>query len=121
MDRLFLDANVLFSAAYRVDAGLVQLWKLKNVTLRSSHAAWRVPPLLKLEIRRVRQMVAHPGKLITLITVERIFLGHTKSIHSPRFPDRSQSLHWNLHSLLFCQPLCLLVPSVHVPDYSHSG
>ena len=39
MDRLFLDANVLFSAAYRIDAGLLQLWKLKNVTLCSSRYA----------------------------------------------------------------------------------
>lgn len=39
MDRLFLDANVLFSAAYRPDAGLLQLWKLKNVTLCSSRYA----------------------------------------------------------------------------------
>ena len=39
MDRLFLDANVLFSAAYRPDAGLLILWKLKNVTLCSSRYA----------------------------------------------------------------------------------
>ena len=39
MDRLFLDANVLFSAAYRPDAGLLQLWKLKNVMLCSSRFA----------------------------------------------------------------------------------
>jgi predicted nucleic acid-binding protein len=39
MDRLFLDANVLFSAAYRADAGLLQLWKLKAVTLCSSRYA----------------------------------------------------------------------------------
>ena len=39
MDRLFLDANVLFSAAYREDAGLLDLWTLKNVTLCSSHYA----------------------------------------------------------------------------------
>lgn len=36
MDRLFLDANVLFSAAYRANAGLLALWKLKNVGLYSS-------------------------------------------------------------------------------------
>src|SRR5215469_7108104 len=40
MDRLFLDANVLFSAAYREDAGLLDLWKLKNVTLCTSHYAF---------------------------------------------------------------------------------
>lgn len=39
MDRLFLDANVLFSAAYRPDAGLPQLPKLKSVVLCSSRYA----------------------------------------------------------------------------------
>ncbi|SRR5258707_4173196 len=39
MDRLFLDANVLFSAAYRVNAGLLSLWKLKKVQLCSSRYA----------------------------------------------------------------------------------
>ncbi|MGA7853078.1 MAG: hypothetical protein WCA15_07100 [Candidatus Acidiferrales bacterium] len=39
MDRLFLDANVLFSAAYRADAGPLILWKLKNATLCSSRYA----------------------------------------------------------------------------------
>src|SRR4051794_22230499 len=39
MDRIFLDANVLFSAAYRPNAGLLQLWKAKNITLCSSRHA----------------------------------------------------------------------------------
>jgi len=39
MDRLFLDANVLFSAAYRPNAGLLRLWKLKKITLISSRYA----------------------------------------------------------------------------------
>jgi predicted nucleic acid-binding protein len=39
MDRLFLDANVLFSAAYQPDARLRQFWKLKNVVLCSSRYA----------------------------------------------------------------------------------
>lgn len=39
MDRLFLDANVLFSAVYRPDAGLLQLWKLQDVRLCSSRYA----------------------------------------------------------------------------------
>jgi predicted nucleic acid-binding protein len=39
MDRLFLDANVLFSAAYRSGAGLLRFWHLKNVILCSSHYA----------------------------------------------------------------------------------
>ena len=39
MHRLFLDANILFSAAYRQDSGLVQLWKLKDTSLCSSRYA----------------------------------------------------------------------------------
>jgi len=32
MDRSFLDANVLFSAAYRPKAGLPRLWKWRTIT-----------------------------------------------------------------------------------------
>jgi uncharacterized protein len=39
MDRLFLDASVPFSAAYRPAAGLLRLWKLPNVVLCSSRYA----------------------------------------------------------------------------------
>ena len=36
MDRLFLDANVLFSAAYRADAGVTRFWHLPGVVLLTS-------------------------------------------------------------------------------------
>ncbi|HEV2949706.1 MAG TPA: hypothetical protein VGX70_20180 [Gemmataceae bacterium] len=36
MDRVFLDANILFSAAYRKDSGLKQIWKLSEVQLLTS-------------------------------------------------------------------------------------
>ncbi len=39
MDRVFLDANVLFSAAYRPDAGLRKLWSLPKVELITSTQA----------------------------------------------------------------------------------
>ena len=39
MDRLFLDANVIFSAAYRPNSGLLRFWKLKSAALCSSHYA----------------------------------------------------------------------------------
>lgn len=39
MDRVFLDANVLFSAAYKENARLLELWALKNVALWSSRYA----------------------------------------------------------------------------------
>lgn len=39
MHRLFLDANVLFSAAYREDAGVARLWELSGATLLTSRYA----------------------------------------------------------------------------------
>ena len=39
MDRLFLDANVLLSAAYQANARLQAFWKLRGVALCSSHYA----------------------------------------------------------------------------------
>lgn len=39
MDRVFLDANVLFSAAYKADSRLKQLWDLPDVQLVSSEYA----------------------------------------------------------------------------------
>lgn len=39
MDRLFLDANVLFSAAYKADARVFRLWSLHDVLLYSSRYA----------------------------------------------------------------------------------
>lgn len=39
MDRIFLDANVLFSAAYRSNAGLTRLWQLDDVELMTSDYA----------------------------------------------------------------------------------
>ena len=39
MERVFLDANVLFSAAYRPDSGLVRHWHLRRVMLVTSDYA----------------------------------------------------------------------------------
>ena len=39
MDRVFLDANVLFSAAYSINSGLLRLWRLPKATLLSSRYA----------------------------------------------------------------------------------
>ena len=36
MDRVFLDANVLFSAAWREESGLLRLWNLPDVKLLTS-------------------------------------------------------------------------------------
>jgi predicted nucleic acid-binding protein len=39
VDRIFLDANVLFSAAYRENSGLIEIWRVKGVRLLSSSYA----------------------------------------------------------------------------------
>jgi len=39
VDRLFLDANALFSAAYRADAAVAKLWALPSATLVTSRYA----------------------------------------------------------------------------------
>ncbi len=39
MDRLFLDANVLFSAAYRERAGLLSLWEVHDAQIITSRYA----------------------------------------------------------------------------------
>ena len=55
MDRVFLDANVLFSAAYKADSSLLQLWKLADVTLCSSqHALEEARANLDGQEQRVR-------------------------------------------------------------------
>ena len=38
MDTLFLDANILFSAAYRSNAGLLRLWEFEVELFSSSYA-----------------------------------------------------------------------------------
>ena len=59
-DRIFLDANVLFSAAYRPDAGISRLWRPKQVELLSSgYAATeaRVNLADEGQLRRLQELV----------------------------------------------------------------
>jgi len=63
MDRLFLDANVLFSAAYRSDTGILELWKLREVVLCSSrYALEEARANLSNEVQRTR-LVRLAGKV----------------------------------------------------------
>jgi predicted nucleic acid-binding protein len=63
MDCLFLDANVLFSAAYRSDTGLLELWKLREVVLCSSRYALEEARInLSNEVQRTR-LVRLAGKV----------------------------------------------------------
>ena len=55
MDRIFVDANVLFSAAYHPNAGLARLWQLEDVELMTSaYAAEEARLNLDEEDQRVR-------------------------------------------------------------------
>jgi uncharacterized protein len=60
MHRLFLDANVLFSAAYKPDARVRRLWKLEDVVLCSSRYALeeaRVNLSGEIQQRRLSEIV----------------------------------------------------------------
>jgi predicted nucleic acid-binding protein len=56
VDRVFLDANVLFAAAYRPDSGLLRLWKVPRVTLVTSDYA----------IEEARRNLPQPAQRATL-------------------------------------------------------
>jgi predicted nucleic acid-binding protein len=65
MDRVFLDANVLFSAAYREGAGLLKLWKLGDAELITSEYAAD-------EARRNLDSADARARLEQLVTMIRI-------------------------------------------------
>jgi predicted nucleic acid-binding protein len=55
MERLFLDANVLFSASYRESAGLLRLWDLPEAVLMTSgYAAEEARRNLETDAARAR-------------------------------------------------------------------
>lgn len=56
MDRVFLDANVLFSAAYRENSGLLRLWRIPKITLLTSAYA----------AEEARRNLASPGAVSRL-------------------------------------------------------
>ena len=57
MQRVFLDANVLFSAAYREQAGLLRLWRLADVELvTSDYAAQEATANMTDSMQRKRLM-----------------------------------------------------------------
>lgn len=76
MDRIFLDANVLFSAAYLENSGLGRLWQLANVELLSSAYAVeearrnlaldRAPALSRLERLTAALTIVNPPQHLKL-------------------------------------------------------
>lgn len=75
MDRLFLDANILFSAAYREEAGVARLWSLKRIVLlTSTYAVEEAERNLSTKHRRRRL-------LELLATVETVNASMPPTLH----------------------------------------
>ena len=75
MDRVFLDANVLLSAAWRSDAAIQRLWRLEGVELLSSGYAVE-------EARRNLETPAQRGRLTRLL--RRVHLVEPEHFTLPR-------------------------------------
>jgi uncharacterized protein len=72
VDRLFLDANILFSAAYRDAAGLARFWSLKNAALLSSRYAVEEA---RLNLRDAEQRTRLAALVSRIQVVPNTFLG----------------------------------------------
>ena len=66
VDRVFLDANVLFSAAYRPDAGLRRLWQRQRTELMTSRYALE-EAMVNLVKPEQRQRLAGLMDAVTLV------------------------------------------------------
>ena len=67
MKRVFVDANILFSAAYREDAGLLRLWHIREVELTTSDYAAQEAAMNLSEPDQRRRL----DELLKRINVER--------------------------------------------------
>jgi uncharacterized protein len=98
VDRLFLDPNVLFSAAYRTHAGIGRLWELKDVELvTSTYAAEEAAVILADEEQRER--------LRRLLGSVEVVVGHTPLPSGVELPEKDRpilqaALHANTTHLL---------------------
>jgi len=75
MDRVFLDANVLFSAAYRSNSGLLRLWALEDCALYSSRYAI-AEVAANLDEDSQRERLDNLCKTLTLVDAVSIKLPH---------------------------------------------
>lgn len=76
MDVLFLDANFLFSAAYRSNAGLRRIWDLEEVEIISSEYAVE-------EARRNLSERAQQERLDRLLRMTRIVPESSARVYEP--------------------------------------
>lgn len=101
MDRLFLDANVLFSAAYRPDAGLRRLWEIVGVQLITSVYA-------EEEARRNLETPVQHATLSELLRHVKVLIFQPGSSLLPsglELPDNDRPI---LEAAIFSQAIHLL-------------
>jgi uncharacterized protein len=86
MDRVFLDANVLFAAAWRPNATLKRLWELDGAELLSSDYAIEEP-------RRNLETSAQRGRLTRLLRqVRRVEPEHFTLPRGVRLPEKDMPI-----------------------------
>ena len=86
MDQLFLDANVLFAAAWRPKAALHRLWELENAELLSSDYAIEEP-------RRNLEAPAQRGRLTRLLRQIRVVNAeHFTLPRAVRLPEKDMPI-----------------------------
>lgn len=88
MDRVFLDANVLFSAAYRPGAGLLKLWELRAVELVTSSYAV-AEARVNLDQVRQRQRL---DRLIAAISIVSEYANAPPLPHDVKLPTKDQPI-----------------------------
>jgi len=87
MQRVFLDANVLFSAAYRKENGLLRLWRIQSVGLSTSAYAIE-------EARRNLESLDAKARLDELVARMHVFPEAT-SLELPqdvKLPEKDQPI-----------------------------
>jgi len=83
MQRVFLDANIIFSAAYREQAGLLRLWRLAGVELMTSdYAAQEAAANLTEPAQRSR--LAKLLKTLAIVPHARVMPPLPPGIHLPK-------------------------------------
>ena len=82
MQRVFLDANVLFSAAYRAQAGLLRLWRLAGVELMTSDYAVQ-EAVANLTDSAQRNRLTKLLKTLAIIPHPRVMPSLPAGVHLP--------------------------------------
>jgi|SRR5208337_349002 len=99
MDRLFLDANVLFSAAYKADARVLRLWRLEDVVLYSSRYALEEARFNLAEESQLRRLTALAEK-VQFLEASSQELPHRLSLPEKDAPILQAAIEVNADYLL---------------------